>query len=170
MPSNLFLCEGYRALQAEVVGGERGDGLAFGGLEGLGHNRRLVEDFPQDYFVMVHRGVRGVLALAEEELDVFCIPIISDWCSHERRGWWRVRSAVPQPNMGVPGAGDLTLTVLGDEGVVGRAAIVSSRPVKSSVLSHEIHSQARPCRGGRCWAARSGRSSPRPETWLNRQR
>lgn len=33
-------------------------------------------------------------------------------------------SDLPQPNMGEPGTGDLTLTFFGDAGVVGRADIV----------------------------------------------
>ena len=34
---------------------------------------------------------------------------------------WSRRAYVPQPNTGVPGAGALTLTFLGEAGVAGRA-------------------------------------------------
>lgn len=58
------------ALQAHVVGRQRGHGLAFVALGCLGNNWSRVKDAPEDRLVVDNAIVHGLLRLGQEALDV----------------------------------------------------------------------------------------------------
>ena len=74
---------------------------------------------------MRYGAIHDLLPLRQQELDVLYRTgqrRTSRQCSiHTKRSG---TEDVPQPNIGEPGAGDLTLTFFGDAGVVGRADMV----------------------------------------------
>jgi hypothetical protein len=87
----------------------------------VGHDGSLVEDLPKNDFVVGYGIVHDFLVLAEKALNVFCMAI-RDTAVGKLGGGGIF--AVPHPKTGVPGTGDLTLAVLGELGVFGRAAIL----------------------------------------------
>lgn len=92
--------------------------MAVRGLGSLSNDRILVEYDPKHHLVILDRTVHNVWAVGQEELYMFWKGI-SRGSSYNTR-----RECLPQPKSGVPGTGELTLTFLGEAGVVGRAAMV----------------------------------------------
>lgn len=90
MSRPLLLCKCTWALEAEVVGCERGDGLAIGGFGRLGHDGVVVEDAPQYHLVVLYRRVDDILVLAEHPLHMLCIEA---WC---QSGYFQRRDASPE--------------------------------------------------------------------------
>lgn len=113
-----------RALQAEICGCERCCCPALGILGCLWHDGRVVEDCAKAHLVMANASVHELLTLGQEPLYVFCEPSES---GHGRAWPSKPRGSddIPQPYIGTPGTGGLTLfTFLGEAGVVGRAAML----------------------------------------------
>lgn len=66
--------------------------------------------------------VHDFLTLAKEKLHMFCKAVRrGDGGSWRSQRLAQQKGIVPQPNIGDPGLGDLTLAFLGEAGVVGRA-------------------------------------------------
>lgn len=98
----IVLGQGRGTLQAEVCRGELGNRLAVGGLGRLGNEGRLVEDGAEDRLVVLDRGIGRRLVLVEKSLEVFCDGQFGV------RGHGKAPNS-PQPYIGVPGWGALTL-------------------------------------------------------------
>lgn len=110
---------------------------------------------------MGYRAVHDLLPLRQEELYVFYVPPGSAAAGakgHPTSGLQRQMS-VPQPNMGVPGAGDLIFAFLGDAGVTGRVDISDPWPDPTA----GSYSWQRPLQGVRRWARQRRVTFPSPQ-------
>lgn len=81
---------------------------------------------------MGDRAVHDLLPLGQQQLHMLCIagPLSASGLLGEAPG----EPNIPQPNMGVPTAGDLTLAFLGDAGVAGRVDMMREEVLRLGQL------------------------------------